>query len=221
MKSIIYKEWIKIKWAIMACLAFGIIILTIIFLKVRHDIIFVDAVNFWYSFLFKGSPYFTLLKFLPFAAGLGVAIAQYIPETVNRRIKLTFHLPVKENEILLKMHAFGAACLIAIFLFLFLIFIIGSSLFFPSDIIIPSVLTLIPWFLGGLATYFLVAFIALEPIWLYRGFSSVIGGGFITFFYMNAGIGGYEPVILRLVLLTALLGVVILFSGYRFRKGEM
>jgi hypothetical protein len=221
MKSIIYKEWIKIKWAFFACLALGIIALSVIFLKVRHDIIFVDAVNFWYSFLFRGYPYFTLLKFLPFVAGLGIAIAQYIPETVNRRIKLTFHLPVNENSILLKMHAYGAACLTVMFLFFFLVFFAGSSIFFPSDIIIPSVITIVPWFLGGLATYFVVAFILLEPIWLYRGLSSIVGGGFITFFYMNAGIGGYKPIIFSLFLLTALLSIAILFSGYRFRKGEM
>lgn len=221
MKSIIYKEWIKIRWTFLTFLVLGIIALAIVFLKVRHDILFVDAVNFWYSFLFRGFPYFTLLKFLPFVIGLGIAIAQYFPETVDKRIKLTFHLPVQENGILIKMHAFGAACIITMFLSFFLIFIAGSSLFFPSDIIMPSVISITPWFLGGVATYFVVALILLEPIWLYRGLFAIVGGGFITFFYMNASIGGYKPILVSLLLLTALSSIVILFSGYRFRKGEM
>ncbi|MCX6328127.1 MAG: hypothetical protein NTZ85_01250 [Bacteroidia bacterium] len=221
MKSIIYKEWIKIKGTFLAFLVLGLIALTIVFLRVRHDILFVDAANYWYSFLFRGSPYYMLLKYLPAVAGLGIAIAQYFPETVDKRIKLTFHLPVEENEILIMMHAFGAATIISMFLFFFLIFIAGSSLFFPSDIIIPSLISIVPWFLGGVAIYFMVSLILLEPIWLYRGLFAIIGGGFITFFYINASIGGYKPIIVSLLLLTALSSIVVLFTGYRFRKGEM
>jgi hypothetical protein len=221
MKSIIYKEWIKIRWALLAFLIIGIIALSVVLLRVRHDILFVDAANYWYSFLFRGSPYYMLLKFLPFLAGLGIAVAQYFPETVNKRIKLTFHLPVRENEILIKMHSFGAICLITEFIILLLVFIMGSSIFFPSDIIIPSLISILPWFLGGIAAYFIVALILLEPIWLYRGLFTIIGGGFITFFYLNGVIGAYKPVLLILLLLTLLSNILVLFSGYRFRKGEM
>lgn len=221
MKSIIYKEWIKIRWAVTAFVALGTVALAFMFLKVRHDILFVDAVNYWYSFLFRGYPYFGILEFLPLIAGLGIAIAQYFPETVNKRIKLTFHLPVKENEILLKMHAFGASCLIVVFLFLFLVFIALSYIYFPAEIIKPSLITISPWFLGGLATYFITALILLEPIWLYRGFYTVVGAGFITFFYTSATIGAYRPILLSLAIMALLLGIVVLFSGYRFRKGEM
>jgi hypothetical protein len=221
MKSIIYKEWIKIRWALFAFLLFGVIALVMMLLKVRHDIYFVDAANYWYSFLFRGSAYYMLMKFIPLVAGLGTAVAQYFPETINKRIKLTFHLPVRENEILLKMHLFGATCLITVFLIQIVIFILGSSFFFPSDIIIPSFFSILPWFLGGVATYFITALILLEPIWLYRGFFTVIGGGFISFFYLNTVIGGYKPALLLLAALTFLTAVVVLFSGYRFRKGEM
>jgi hypothetical protein len=221
MRSIIYKEWIKIRWTFLAFLVLGIVALAIMFLKVRHDILFVDAVNYWYSFLFRGYPYFSLLKFLPLVAGLGIALAQYFPETVSKRIKLTFHLPVRENEILLKMHAFGAGCIIGMFLFFFLIFVAGSFIYFPSEIIRPSLITIAPWFLGGLATYFITALVLLEPIWLYRGLYTVVGAGFITFFYSYGAIGAYKPVLLSLAILTLLLSIVVLFSGYRFRKGEM
>jgi hypothetical protein len=221
MRSIIYKEWIKIRWALSGILVLGIIALGMMFLRVRHDIIFVDAANYWYSFLFRGTPYYNLLKYIPLVGGLGLAIAQYFPETVSRRIKLTFHLPVSENEILLKMHLFGAACLFVIFLLLIVTFLIISGMFFPSDIYFPSLISILPWFLGGLAAYFMSALVLLEPIWLYRGIFTVLGGGFISLFYYNSVIGGYKPVIVTLLVLTLGASVTILFSGYRFRKGEM
>lgn len=221
LKSILYKEWIKIRLIVIIALGISVLALINIFLKVRHDILFVDAANYWYSFLFRGFTYFGILKFLPFAIGLGVAIAQYFPETVNKRIKLTFHLPVSENGVLIKMHAFGAGILLALYAVIFLVFVFGSAIFFPHNIIEASLLTLSPWFLGGLATYFLVALILLEPIWIYRGLYTIVAAGFITIFYISASIGAYQPILWLLAIITLSLSCAVLFSGFRFRKGEM
>ena len=220
-KSILYKEWIKIRLIVLITLGLSLMALINIFLKVRHDILFVDAANYWYSFLFRGVTYFGIIKFLPFVTGLAVAIAQYFPETVNKRIKLTFHLPVSENGVLISMHAFGALVLVALFLVVLGLFTAGSAIFFPSNIIMASLLTMLPWFLGGLATYFLVALVLLEPVWLYRGLYTAIAAGFVTIFFTSASIGAFSPVLLPLALITLLLSSVVLFSGYRFRKGEM
>ena len=220
-KSIVYKELIKIRFIVLLALGLSLLALVNIFLKVRHDILFVDAANYWYSFLFRGFTYFGILKFFPFAIGLAIAIAQYFPETVNKRIKLTFHLPVSENGVLIKMHAFGAGTIAALFLVIILCFTIGSAIFFPSNIIVDSLVTMAPWFIGGLATYFLVALVLLEPVWLYRALYAAVSAGFVALFYRGAVIGGFSPVLLPLAVLTLLLSCVVLFSGYRFRKGEM
>ena len=221
LKSILYKEWIKVRLIVIIALGLSLLALINIFLKVRHDILFVDAANYWYSFLFRGFTYFGILKFLPFAMGLGVAIAQYFPETVNKRIKLTFHLPVSENGVLIKMHGFGAAILLLLYTIIFVVFVFGSAIFFPHNIIEASLFTLAPWFLGGLATYFLVALILLEPIWIYRGLYTIVAAGFITIFYISASIGAYQPILWLLAVITLSLSCAVLFSGFRFRKGEM
>ncbi len=221
LKSLLYKEWIKIRLVVWIALGLSLVALINIFLKVRHDILFVDASNYWYSFLFRGVTYFSILKFLPFIVGLAVAIAQYFPETVNKRIKLTFHLPVSENGVLIWMHSFGAGILLAVFLTVLVLFNAGSAIFFPANIIRASLLTMMPWFLGGMATYFLVALILLEPMWLFRGLYAAVAAGFVTIFYTGASIGAFEPVLAPIAVITLLLSFVVLFTGYRFRKGEM
>jgi hypothetical protein len=221
LKSLIYKEWIKIRLVVWIAMGLSIVALINIFLKVRHDIIFVDAANYWYSFLFRGVTFFSILKFLPFIIGLAIAIAQYFPETVNKRIKLTFHLPVSENGVLIWMHTFGALVILTMFLAVLVLFTVGSAIFFPSNIIRASLLTMMPWFLGGMATYFLLALILLEPMWIYRGLYTAVAAGFVTVFYTGASIGAFRPVLMPLALITLLLSFVVLFSGYRFRKGEM
>jgi hypothetical protein len=221
LKSIVYKEWIKIRLVVWVALGLSLVALVNIFLKVRHDILFVDAANYWYSFLFRGYTYFGILKFLPFVTGLAIAIAQYFPETVNKRIKLTFHLPVSENGVLISMHAFGVLVLIGLLASVIGLFTAGSAIFFPGNIIRASLLTMMPWFLGGISTYFLVALVLLEPLWIFRGLYSAVAAGFIIIFYTGAAIGAFKPILLPLTLLTVLLSCVVLFSGYRFRKGEM
>jgi len=220
-KSVIYKEWLKIRWFLIGYAALGIIAVGYIFLKVQHDIAFMEGKNYWYSILFQGLQYFGYLKFLPLIGALAIGIAQYFPETVNKRIKLTFHLPLKENKILLMMHAFGTGSLLAAYLLIFSIFYVLSNLFFPSEIINGAIATVIPWFLAGLTTYFMIALIVLEPIWKYRAFYFIIGA-FFTSIYLNQTItAGYAPVNPILFILTAGSGIALIFSAYRFRKGEM
>lgn len=221
LKSLLYKEWIKIRLVVWVALGLSLIALVNIFLKVRHDILFVDAANYWYSFLFRGVTFFGIIKFLPFIIGLAIAIAQYFPETVNKRIKLTFHLPLSENSVLIWMHSFGALVLMGVFVTVLGLFTVGGAIFFPPDIIKASLLTMLPWFLGGMATYFLVALVLLEPMWIFRGLYAAIAAGFVTIFYAGASVGAFRPALLPLALITLLLSFVVLFSGYRFRKGEM
>ena len=46
LKSLIYKEWIKIRLVVWIALGLSLVALINIFLKVRHDILFVDAANY-------------------------------------------------------------------------------------------------------------------------------------------------------------------------------
>ncbi len=220
-KSVIYKEWLKIRWFLIGFTALGIIGVGYIFLKVQHDITFMEGKNYWYSILFQNLQYFAYLKFLPLAGGLIIGIAQYFPETVNKRIKLAFHLPVRENKMMMIMVLFGAGSLLVSFLLLFVLFVLLSGIFFPSGIILGAITSVLPWFCAGLAAYFFVALVILEPVWKYRFLYSLVGVFFISLFLKTSVTGGYGPVNPVLAVLCLLLSFGVLFPAYRFRKGEM
>lgn len=220
-KSVLFKEWLKIRWILIIYTILGIIAVANVFLKVKHDITFHEANNYWYTVLFQGLQYFRYLKFLPLAGGLAIAVAQYFPETVSKRIKLTFHLPVNENKVLLMMVAFGSVCLFASFILMFGIFTGFSMAFFPDAIVISAIQSVIPWFLAGFAVYFLVGLIVLEPVWIFRLLYFLAACAVIPIFFQPSVTGGYAPLNLKLAILVALVSISVLFSGYRFRKGEM
>ena len=192
-----------------------------IFLKVHHDVKFNDPNNYWYVILFMKVKYFSILKFLPIVIGLAISVAQYFPETVDKRIKLSFHLPINENKILLIMMLFGTAILLTCYALLTSIFYVLSAVYFPSDIILPALVTITPWYLAGFAIYYLVAFIILEPMWKYRFLYTIFAVSIFPVFLESAIAGGTAPVNLFLVIIVVGLSISLLFSGYRFRKGEM
>ncbi|WP_303924370.1 hypothetical protein [Draconibacterium sediminis] len=222
-KSIIYKEWLKIRWFAIIYAALGVLVVGNIFLKVQHDFEFSQEAYYWYSILFNQYRFYeySLFKFVPLIGALAVALAQYFPETVNKRIKLTFHLPVNENKALLMMMLFGAFCLFAIAALQLLLFTGLSLVYFPAEIVQSALISIAPWFLCGFVVYFLTALIVLEPVWKYRFLYLLVTATFVPLYLQTAAARAYSPALPLLSVFTVLLSVALLFSGYRFRKGEM
>lgn len=220
-KSLFYKEWLKIRWFLAIFLILGTVVLVNSLLKVRYNMNLMNAQDYWYRVVIQGANYLSQLRYIPLITGFGIAVAQYFPETVNKRIKLAFHLPLRENKMLLIQHGFGLACLLGVYAVHLLVFVVGSAIYFPSDVISMIFITILPWFLGGLATYSMVSLILLEPLWLFRVLYSIIAYGFITQFYIKALPQAYSYVATSFALLAIITIIVVLFSGYRFRKGEM
>lgn len=220
-KSVIYKEWLKTKWFVILFAAIGLAAVAYIFLIVQHNFKFNDANNYWYTIMFMGVQYFGYLKFVPIIGALAISVAQYFPETVSKRIKLTFHLPINENRVLLMMMLYGTACLLGCYFIQLALFYSLSTIYFPSNIILPALASITPWFLSGFATYYLTALIVLEPVWKYRILYLVVAVAFIPLYFQSSATGAYAPANFGLALLVIITSVSLLFSGYRFRKGEM
>ncbi len=220
-QSVIFKEWLKIRWFLIILSLIGIMAAGNVFLKVQHNIAFNEATKYWYLILFQNHQYFSNLKFVPLFIGLTIAAAQYIPEIVNRRIKLTFHLPINENKILIMMLGFGTISLLAIYAIMIFIFTGLSNHFFAKEIVQAATISVTPWFLAGFGAYFLAALIILEAIWKYRIAYFITTCAFVLLYFENSVAGGYGPVNLKMAVLTLLISVSLLFSAYRFRKGEM
>jgi hypothetical protein len=220
-KSIIYKEWLKTRWFFIAFAALGTLVVGYIFLTVQHNFKFNEPNNYWYTLLFMKLKYFGYLKFAPIAGALAISIAQFFPETVDKRIKLTFHLPLNENKVLLIMTLFGTLCLLAAYLLFLALFVGLSTIYFPSNIILPALVTIAPWFLAGFTAYYFVALIVLEPVWKYRFLYIVVTATILPLFFESAATGSYAPANPVLAVLVIISSIALLFSGYRFRKGEM
>lgn len=220
-KSVCYKEWLKIRWFLVIFTLMGIAAIGYMFLSLKHSLAFSGPQNFWSTIVFQGFQFYKLIKYIPLAGGAIVAFAQYLPEIASRRLKLTFHLPLGENNGLLVMQAFGTFGLMISFSVLFGLFTGFSLKYFPVQLVSDSAITALPWFLAGFSGYFFVSLIILEPSWIFRFFYSLIGFSFLAIHFLPAGTAAYGPANAGLSALSLLLSVGLLFPAYRFRKGEI
>lgn len=219
-QSVIYKEWLKIRWFLVGYSLLGTLGICYLFVSLNHDFTFLGGKNLWNNFLYLGHQFFLPFKYVPLLGGLVIGLAQYFPETVNKRIKLTFHLPLKENTVLLWMHIFGTACLFMLFAIFFGMFTALSLVYFPRQMVTSCLISIFPWFLAGFTAYFLVALIVLEPAWKYRIFYTLVGAFFLTIYLKTSVTAAYGPANSGLLVLTIFLSTALLFSAQRFRKGE-
>ena len=176
-KSLFEKEWMKLRWVLLAYLVIGIAALFSIASDLQYGIKMHGAVKYWSNVITYHTNYFSILKYLPIFAAISLALIQFVPESINKRYRLSFHLPINEQKLLLFMLFFGTVCLTLIALLLVCGLFIISSIFFPSEIVSISLVSTIPWFLAGIITYFGISTVAIEPGWFQK-----VAIGTITYF---------------------------------------
>ena len=218
-KALYYKEWLKIRWAFFSITGVFILDLIKIALNISYNIRFMEANNYWYQITILGSLFYLDLNYLPIAAGIVLAAFQFAPEISADRLKLTLHLPLHENTILLSMISAGLLALSLIFITTYILFILIMLNFFPAQIIYSALLTSLPWFLAGFTGYMAASMIFLEPIWLKRAILILLSASYVDLLLYKSVYNQYEPSILIFALITLFFITAIFYPALRFRKG--
>ena len=220
-QAIYYKEWHKSRWAILIILLLFIGILTYSFITIAQNLRVNSADNVWDMIIQKGIYYFGQVKYIPLLAGTLIAITQFVPEMINKRLKLTLHLPLSENKIMLAMLSYGVIHLCVIFLLSYSAIFIGTKYFFPSEIAHWNTIVTFPWYLGGIVAYLVTTWICIEPVWKQRVFNSLIAVCILALFYFDAAPKAYSPSLIYLVIITLLSSSFSFLSLIRFKDGEL
>ena len=218
-KAIVFKEWVKIRWAYGAAAVVCLLMLGNIVLNLNHDIKFNTPIAVWSAIVFQGYQYYGGLRFIPLFVGLMVAAAQFIPEMVTSRLKLSLHLPVRENSIVLQMLAVGLIAVAALLLVAVLLLSVISLYYFPTQILRSALFSSAPWFLAGLVGYLGLSAIIIEPRWVRRAFLLIVSYGVIDSLLLAVNYETFIPLLPSATLVAACFTLAIVFTGYRFRRG--
>ena len=217
--ALFYKEWVKTwKLIALATIVFGGSI-TYSFISITQDLRVSGAIDVWESVIMKDLPLLPTLKWLPLLVSVLLALAQYVPEMQDKRLKLTLHLPLPESGIVLFMLSYGITILLSIYIISYIILLSGLSIWFPSEFVLSSFYTTAPWFLAGLSAYLLTTWVCLEPVWKHRIINAVFAVSGLSLFFIDARSGGYNLFLPYLLVFTVLGLLFPFYSVIRFKEG--
>lgn len=90
-RSILLKEWLKLRWFFTACMLAHLAICLRIFFVIRRQMREEHAEMVWYQAIHIHTVMYQDIRFLPLFTGLLLAAAQFAPEILGRRMRITLH----------------------------------------------------------------------------------------------------------------------------------
>ena len=220
LKSIFIKEWLKTRLAVCLILASTTGLIGYLLLSLRSTITTSGAVETIATMIGRDMIFVNLMQFVPLLAGVCLAVVQWLPEMQNKRIKLTLHLPVSYTWSIGLMLAYGICCLVLTDVLNLSLLWAVEAVWLPAELIRHTLLTMLTWYIGGIAGYLFVSWIILEPVWKMRVGAMCIAAALLALFFLTPQPEVYNRFLPLLVLLTASCVLLPYYSIYRFKTGK-
>lgn len=219
LQALFYKEWIKLRTVWLLLLAAHLLLAGFLIFRLATAMRLDDPTVIWSGWIFNGHVYFQRYMYAPLLTGVLLAMAQFLPEERDRRIRLVFHLPLGEEWAMAGHLLAGVLLLAGIFTSTVALLLAGAWRYFPPDYLATATSTLGPWLLAGVAGYALIAAALLEGHWRHRVFHLLLGLAVVRVYYLGELYGVYRNLWWILGPGTFLLLTLPLLAAYRFRKG--
>jgi hypothetical protein len=222
-KSLIYKEWLKVRWTLIALAAINLLVVASICVSIANAFGFIDAGKLYSDAASLQNLFYYDLLYIPFLTGLLLGIVQFYPEINSSRIKLTLHLPMKESKSLMTMQFFGIVSMLLVFATDAIILLWFSSKYFPSEIISGMFISILPWLLAGFVIYIFITIIFVDTSWSRRIVIGLTGLAFVNNYYLGTMFGGtiysYSESWFYFVIMIIIISPLLLWSGNNYKRG--
>jgi hypothetical protein len=218
-RALLYKEWLKTRWIIAVIAVAGLVLHVYMFVRLGRTFRMAGHEHLWDVIINRDSFLFYDMKYFPLIAGLFVGLFQFVPELLQKKLKLTLHLPMAEYRIISYMVAYGVVLLLMFFVVHASILFWGISLHFATPVLVSAINTVLPWYLAGLVAYQACAFVCTEPTWKRRISDIFLSIVVIRVFFISDFPGAYSKMATWLPFLIPVFWLFIYLSIYRFKAG--
>lgn len=217
-RSILLKEWLKLRWFFVTCLLGHLAVCLRIFFVIRRQMQEEHAEMVWYQAIHIHTVMYQDIRYLPLFTGLLLAAAQFVPEILGRRMRIALHLPTGRDHMLLLCLLSGISLyLIATGLGCAGVFLTMQH-FFPREVALSSLPTIAPWILAGLLAYFGTTIILLEGETTRRIFLALVFGVLVAMMFSGNGYGWFIPALPYLAWLVVPAMLSVFESVRRFQQ---
>ncbi|MEA3638900.1 MAG: hypothetical protein VBE63_03030 [Lamprobacter sp.] len=217
LSAIFLKEWLKVRWVWLGLLVLHVGMLVYLLLGIRHQFRVEHSEMIWYWAFELRRLLYEPIQYLPLLTGVLIAIAQFGPEMLGGRFRLSLHLPLRADLLVWSWVGFGAlmGALLALLDAAALYWIIAS--WFPHEAAVSALRTALPWLLGGWIGYFGATLALLEPAAPRRLIYLGLSAAFLALLYQHRGYQEYDQVLPVLIALALLLIPAVILPAHRYR----
>ena len=218
-KAVFFKEWLKVRICYLCAVAVVLAFTIYALMRISRIITLKGVGHVWELMIGRDMIFMDIMQYVFPVAGIALAAAQFAPEKLQKRMKLTLHLPVSQIRMTFTMLGVGAGILLALFASSAVVSGIYLSGIVPPELTGRILLTMTPWYLAGLAAYFLVAWIITEPTLYMRIIAALITVAVLRMFYLSADPESYNCALPMLAWATLSFAGFSWLSVLRFKAG--
>ncbi|MBL4902087.1 MAG: hypothetical protein JKY62_05495 [Desulfocapsa sp.] len=218
LSSLLLKEWLKLKHYFIAALLLNCGICLKIFFDIRQQMHSEHAEMVWYQAIHIQTVLYQDIRYLPLVTGLVLAAAQFVPEMLGRRLRLSLHLPTSRVVMLFFSLLSGFLLYLMICGLDAALIYLTLKIYFPVEVAASSLPTMLPWMLAGLLAYFGGVTVLLEINWSRRIFLLLVFAVLIIMLFSGSGYGWFIPALPWLIVLVPLALLSVFESGRRFQE---
>ena len=220
MNAIFYKEWIKTRWYLLLALLVTLGFAGYSMLRINRVASMKGVEHVWEVMLARDTVFVDLLEFIPLLVGILLALVQFVPEMHHKCLKLTLHLPYPQLRMINLMLLYGLVVLLICFAANYLLMTVYMQGVLAPELYSRILLTVLPWYLAGIAAYLLISWICLEPTGKRRVLNLVISVLLLRIFFLAPAPEAYNAFLPWLAIYTLLTASLSWLSIARFKVGK-
>ncbi len=219
LRSLFLKEWLKTRMVVLLALTVSLGLCVYILQSVSRLIDANGMMLVWDTLLNRDVLLVDMLRFVPLVVGVLLGVSQMLPEVLQKRIKLTLHLPIAMWESVGVMVLYGAIVMVGLMVLNLGVCAVVMSSWFPKELLQHIFLTAVVWYIAGLLAYFFAIWVVLEPTWVMRVLELLFAAVCLRGFYMSTMPEVYNAFLPIMVVFTVLCAGLPLLSIDRFKRG--
>ena len=220
MNAIFYKEWIKTRWYLLLALLVTLGFAGYSMLRINRVASMKGVEHVWEVMLARDTVFVDLLEFIPLLVGILLALVQFVPEMHHKCLKLTLHLPYPQLRMINLMLLYGLVVLLICFAANYLLMTVYMQGVLAPELYSRILLTVLPWYLAGIAAYLRISWICLEPTWKRRVLTLLISVLLLRIFFLAPAPEAYNAFLPWLAIYTLLTASLSWLSIARFKVGK-
>ncbi len=219
-KALLFKEWLKTRRVFAVSLILAVAMASYTVLMMNRLIELKGVEHLWLIMLLRDNSFVDIIKYVPIVIGIAIGVSQMAPEMMQKRLKLTLHLPYPQDRLISLMLLTGIIELAVIFIIQIGIIAVYDSAILPRELVCRVILTTLPWYFAGFTAYLFTTSICLEGTWKRRVILGLLCVATLMIYFLQPALEAYNGMIIIMIIFFFLLSILSFGSVIRFKEGR-